>query len=192
LPGSRAGAYADGVRLARVVRALGRSRADARALLSVAPALEAARFAAALRGDGWDVRAGDDPMPFVASSGATTIVAWTGPLGTLLRASRLVIGQAGTANEAAAACGVPIVVLDDAAAGAGTWYRMRQRRLLGDALEVVDADPQRAAETVAALLDDQAALLRMSESGRERMGGPGGARAIARRALELATERAAA
>jgi hypothetical protein len=60
---------------------------------------------------------------------------------------------------------------------------MRQRRLLGEALTLVPPSPPEAAERIAALLDDPAALARMRSAGPERMGRPGGARAIAAAAL---------
>ncbi len=175
LPGSRDEAYADGVKLARVVRALGQ-RAPVDALFSVAPRLDAERFAAALEGDGWSV-ARDGTYAFEARAGGARLAAWRGEIGPLLRASHLVLGQAGTANEAAAACGLPIVVL--AGDGPEPWYRMRQRRLLGDAVAIVPEDPAAAAAAVGALLGDEARRARMGAAGRARMGGPGGAAAIA-------------
>ncbi|HEY0797609.1 MAG TPA: lipid-A-disaccharide synthase-related protein [Candidatus Baltobacteraceae bacterium] len=176
LPGSREPAYEDGVALGRVVRASG-----ARALFSIAPGLDEAAFARLLTGDGWAVTAGDAPTPLRAHdpSGAE-LIAWRGSLGALLRAVRLVIGQAGTANEAAAACGVPVLALQTRSGG---WYRMRQQRLLGDAIALIPAQPQAAAAQVHALLGDPARLSRMSAAGRERMGPPGGAHAIAEAAL---------
>jgi hypothetical protein len=62
---------------------------------------------------------------------------------------------------------------------------MRQRRLLGDALAIVPPDPQRAAAAIAALLADDALLERMRAAGPARMGGRGGAEAIAKAVLEL-------
>jgi len=184
LPGSRETAYADGVRLARVVRALGRLRPGPGALLSVAPALDAERFERELVADGWERC--EAPFPaggaFAVRAGAARLVGWTGNLGTLLRASVLVLGQAGTANEQAAALGVPVVALGESLPQ--DWYRMRQRRLLGDALLLVPAAPGSAAPAVAALLEDPERLARMGAAGRERMGPPGGAAAVARAILD--------
>jgi uncharacterized protein (TIGR03492 family) len=185
LPGSREPAYTDGVRLARLVNALGERRpADANALFSIASTLDPARFAGALAADGWQVEPQADA--FEARRGAARLVGWRGPLGPLLRASRLAIGQAGTANEQAAAYGLPVVALaaEDAARADG-WYRMRQRRLLGDALMLAPADPAAAAGEVAALLGDPARQAVMAAAGRQRMGPPGGSRAIAGAILEL-------
>jgi uncharacterized protein (TIGR03492 family) len=189
LPGSREDAYDDGLRLARVIRALGKRRAGTAALLSVAPTLDAARFAHALVDDGWIAAERDDMRPGIAfdlRDGETRLAGWAGDLGALLAASTVTIGQAGTANEQAAAFGVPVVALDRTARGGrggADWYRMRQRRLLGDALLLVPARPEDAAAALGALLDDPERLRAMSAAGRARMGAPGGAEAIARAVL---------
>jgi uncharacterized protein (TIGR03492 family) len=194
LPGSRASAYLDAVRLCSVVRALGERLGPTEAMLSIAPSLHAERFASALAADGWVVEpvAADDPIAFRARAGGAILIGWRGPLGTLIGAAKLVLGQAGTANEQAAAAGVPVVALDadrpPAIRSPGDeWYRMRQRRLLGDALAIVPGSPGLAADAIAALLADTARLERMRDAGRSRMGPRGGSRAIARSIIELAS-----
>jgi hypothetical protein len=166
LPGSREAAYADAAALAGVARrVIARVPASAVAL-SIAPGLDPVRFAATLA---------EDPP----------ITGWRGELGALIADATIVMGQAGTANEAAAAHGVPVVALDRGEARSSAWYRMRQTRLLGDALALVPGDPELAADAVVALLGDAPRRARMGAAGRERMGGPGGARAIARAIAEL-------
>jgi uncharacterized protein (TIGR03492 family) len=184
-PGSRAEAYEDGVRLARVVRELALVRPPVSAIFSIAPTLDAACFAQALAGDGWTIAPGSGDRPFTAAAPGAQLIAWSGPLGELLRASTAVLGQAGTANEQAAAFGVPVVALAGAA-DREDWYRMRQRRLLGEALVIVPSDPRRAAQALDALLRDDAALERMRLAGPRRLGGTGGAAAVARAVLDLA------
>jgi uncharacterized protein (TIGR03492 family) len=174
LPGSRKQAYEDGVRLAQVIRAM-----PAQALFSIAPGLDAQAYEKLLAADGWRiVRTPSDPTsPFEArDANGAYLLAWRGTLGSLLRASRLILGQAGTANEAAAACGVPIVALET---DGGGWYRMRQQRLLGDALAIVPAQASVAAQALQGLLNDGERLERMGAAGQERMGKPGGARVVA-------------
>jgi len=166
LPGSRERAYADALRIADVVAALRARGMRPDAVLSVAPNLEESRFAPAL------------------ARGA--LRAWTGPLGALLHGATLVVGQSGTANEAAAAEGIPIVALELHDAPRDAWYRKRQVALLGDALLVVPGEPDAAADRIAALLGDDVRRAHMGAVGRDRMGGPGGARAIARAVAELA------
>ncbi len=160
LPGSRQLAYADALRLTAIARRVMRRRSDAVAVLSIAPGLDAARFAPAL--------AGDPP-----------IRSWQHDVGALFAGATIALGQAGTANEAAAACGVPIVAFEFAGAPKSAWYRMRQARLLGEALAIVPGEPEHAADAILGLLADAPRRARMAEVGRERMGPAGGALAIA-------------
>jgi uncharacterized protein (TIGR03492 family) len=176
LPGSRSDAYGNAVRLARVVRALG-GREPACGMLSIAPTLDAAAFARELAADGWTIEAGSAEPAFVARANGTIVVGSGSNLGTLLARASIVVGQAGTANEQAAARGIPVVALDDPAQSG--WYRMRQRRLLGDAIAIVPGDPEAAAAAIAALLADPSRMAAMARAGRERMGPPGGSAAIA-------------
>lgn len=189
-PGSRAGAYDEARTLVRAVLPVLRARPKAGAMMSLAPGLDAERFARVLADGGCAIRFGDERLPFAILEGDRELVrAWRGPIGPLLSRATLVVGQAGTANEAAAAAGVPVVALDDGNR-ASPWYRRRQRGLLGDALDVVPADPQPAAAAIGALLDDARRRARMGAIGRERMGAAGGARAIAQRILDVAESRA--
>jgi uncharacterized protein (TIGR03492 family) len=200
LPGSRENAYADGVQLARVVRAMPERGPDFGGLLSIAPTLDPDRFARALGADGWRIAppsSGGPGVAFeaeadadVAGQGKPRLVGWSGGLATVLASSVAVLGQAGTGNEQAAAAGVPVVALDRKARfgprrRGGDWYRMRQRRLLGEALLLVPQEPAQAAAEIAGLLADPERLRRMGEAGRRRMGPPGGAAAIARAILEV-------
>jgi hypothetical protein len=168
LPGSRAQAYEDAIRLADIARRVIGRVPGAGAIMSIAPGLEAARFAPAL--------AGEPP-----------IGAWRDDLGALFAQATIALGQAGTANEAAAACGVPVVALAFDEKRKPAWYRMRQARLLGAALAVVPGDPERAADAIVALLADGVRRARMAQVGRERMGEPGGAAAIAQAIAALVT-----
>jgi hypothetical protein len=168
LPGSRERAYADAETIAAVAQRVLDRVPGACAALSIAPTLEAERFA-----------------PLLARHPA--IAAWPGAIGGLLAGATLAIGQAGTANEAAAGGGVPVVALELPGDRRSGWYRMRQERLLGEALAIVPGDPDAAAAAVVAVLGDPARLARMAETGRQRMGGAGAAAAIARAVVDLAS-----
>jgi hypothetical protein len=166
LPGSRERAYADALEIAAVVAELRARGAQPDAVLSVAPNLSEELFRPALERGG--------------------LRAWTGPLGALLHGATLAIGQSGTANEAAAAEGLPVVALELKNAPREAWYRKRQMGLLGDALLVVPGGAAQAADAIAALLADDVRRARMGAVGRDRMGGPGGARAIGQAVAALA------
>lgn len=156
------------------------------AALSIAPGLDPQVFARLARDDGWIVAmpAETRTMPFALLDGSREIVrAWRGPIGSMFDRASLAIGQAGTANEAAAAAGVPVVAFERGRDRKNAWYRKRQSGLLGDALAVFDGDG--AVAGVRDLLRDPARRARMGAIGRERMGPPGGARRVAARAAAI-------
>jgi uncharacterized protein (TIGR03492 family) len=181
-PGSRASAYPDAVNLAAVARRVLHARRDHSAVLSVAPTLDVERIMQLLIKDGWEIEKNDPLFAFRAHSGVATIHGCTGELAPLLRIATLVVGQAGTGNEAAAAAGVPVVALS--ASKRIGWYRMRQGRLLGEALRVVNQDPTLASRAILEVLDSAELREHMATVGRERMGPPGGVAAIATRLRE--------
>lgn len=181
-PGSRESAYDDGAFLLEVLRGCANEEATIGAAFSVAPLLDARRFAREVRELGFDIDESDDErMPFSVRIGERTIArAWRGAIGPLLSRVQLVIGQAGTANEAAAAAGVAVIAFERGGDKKTAWYRMRQHGLLGDALAVLPGAVEPGARGVLDLLHDDARRARMGAVGRERMGAPGGTRAIAK------------
>lgn len=189
-PGSRPTAYRDAVFLCGIVRELSRSREFLGANLSVSSSLDPQTFARELARDGWSVRVAgrESRVPFTLYDDARAIVsAWSGALGAMLPRARIVLGQAGTANEAASAAGVPVVAFVPPGEKKMSWYRMRQARLLGEGLLVVHGGKTEAVAAVGALLDDEPRRTCMGVAGRARMGGAGGARAIAQRIAAVAS-----
>lgn len=175
-PGSRESAYANARFLLDLTLRVHALRPGVRAVLSVAPGLDPVRFAAELRRDGARVVTGEDPLePFSVRAGEAEIVrAWGGEIGAVIDRAALVLGLAGTANEAAAAAGVPVVAFEG-----GGWYRSRQAALLGGALRVLPRDAESGARRIVALLDDAEERATMGRTGRERLGAPGAAARIA-------------
>ena len=164
------------------------------ALVSIAPSVEAAAVRAAIRSAGVDLTPPAPGVGVIASGQRDNleITLVRGAFGDMIAAAAIVLGQAGTANEQAAGCGKPVI----AAAQPGEapekmqWYRMRQKRLLGDALLVLPPQPQLFAAEVVRLVDDPQRVAHMADTGRRRMGSPGGAQAVAHKALSLATGKA--
>jgi uncharacterized protein (TIGR03492 family) len=187
-PGSRESAYEDAQFLLRILAALALRRSTIGAVLSIAPGLDAECFAEGARGQGWHVEGSTrHSIPFVLlRDGRELVRAWRGPLGPPLKHAVLVLGQAGTANEAAAAAGVPVVAFARERDRKSRWYRERQRGLLDGALAVVNGGFDTAVAEVAEILDDAQRRRRMGAIGRARMGPPGGARRIAERIVALA------
>ena len=112
------------------------------AVLSIARGLDADRFAADARraGLGRAIDRRRRSIPFVLPRRRDIVRAWRGELGPLLQRVALVLGQAGTANEAAAAAGVPVVAFERDRDRKARLVSRRQRGLLGDALAVFPGD----------------------------------------------------
>jgi uncharacterized protein (TIGR03492 family) len=107
-----------------------------------------------------------------------------GRFGDVLAASTVVLGMSGTGNEQAAGLGVPVV----APIGSGPQFTRRfaldQRRLLGEAVWVVEGVTE-AAQAVRTLLKNEKRRLAMGRVGQERMGLPGGTARMAERIMTL-------
>jgi uncharacterized protein (TIGR03492 family) len=188
-PGSRESAYQDAAFLVDVTCELAAGAPALGSALSIARGLDAARFAESIRKHGREVRVTRDPsIPFIVSSGGREVVrAWRGEIGPLLARAALLLGQAGTANEAAAAAGVPVIAFEQDRDRKARWYRQRQRGLLGGAMAVLPGDVVQAAGGVREILADETRRQAMSEAGRARMGAPGGAGRIAECIAALAS-----
>jgi uncharacterized protein (TIGR03492 family) len=186
-PGSRVSAYDDAAFLLQVLREIAGARPEVGAVLSIARGLDAGRFAADAQRAGWHVsRESGDCIPFsLRLQGRTVVRAWTGSPASLLEGAALVLGQAGTANEGAAAAGVPVVAFARDRGTKTPWYRRRQQGLLGDALAVITGSAAEAARDVCDILNDPARRRQMSETGRARLGAGGAARRIADRIASL-------
>jgi uncharacterized protein (TIGR03492 family) len=193
LPGSRADAPANAAAAVRrlvLVSGLLAPR-PVQALISAAPGVAAGALLAACASAGATLAPTGNESGVVArgKAGSLEVTLIAGEFGDLLADCDIVLGQAGTANEQAAGLGLPVIASspmgDPASVG---WYRMRQQRLLGDALLVLPDDDRRFADDFVALLRDPDRMRAMGEVGRSRMGGPGGANAVAEAVLALASQ----
>ena len=203
LPGSRSdapeNAAAAARRLSKIAALFQRRGRSVQAYVSLAPTVALRDLLAGLRRGGIVASATGAETGVVAlgagsglQSAALSAAVVLGGFGDLLRASEIVLGQAGTGNEQAVGLGKPVVSAADSRPGLPNrvgWYRMRQQRLLGDALLVLPAaDDDAFASGVVRLLDDQRRMDEMARTGRERMGGSGGAAAVAKAALAVAAK----
>lgn len=195
LPGSRADAprafRSMLERLAAIADVLNRRAKRIQAFVSIAPSVQTVDIVGTVRDAGsdvWESASANAAVVARAHSPGLEIVFVRGEFGDLLDAVQIVLGQAGTANEQAAGAGKPVVAALEPHERPNrmSWYRMRQKRLLGDALLVLPAQPQAFASGVIALLDDPLALAHMADVGRARMGNAGGAAAVATAALSIA------
>ncbi|MDD4518145.1 MAG: lipid-A-disaccharide synthase-related protein [Limnochordia bacterium] len=115
------------------------------------------------------------------------VVFLKGCFGGLLRACDLVIGLAGTANEQAAGLGKPVITFPGKGVQFTRKFALAQKKLLGDAVSLVDPSPISVAKQVEAILDDPNTYRRMATCGKKRMGSPGGAQRIAQYIREVSS-----
>ena len=194
LPGSRADAPAAAAeqveRLGAIAARMASRSRPVQAFLSIAPSVAVAAVRDAIRRVGVELTEPTTDIGVIASGRRENLelALVRGAFGDMIAAADIVLGQAGTANEQAAGCGKPVI----AAAQPGEapdkmrWYRMRQKRLLGDALLVLPPQPQVFAAEVERLIDDPQRIQHMADTGRRRMGSPGGASAVAQKTLSIA------
>jgi len=193
LPGSRSDAPQNTRAAARrLLRMSALSGKPVQAFLALAPAADVTAIIGVLKAEGFEVTVYRHVRGVIAIAlrDAVEIGLVRSGLAASLDAADVVLGQAGTGNEQAAGLGKPVI----AAAAPGEspqsvgWYRMRQQKLLGEALVVFQGDDDTFARDVLALLADRDRVAAMGAAGRERMGAPGASDAIAQAVLEVAKE----
>lgn len=112
--------------------------------------------------------------------------AWVfrGTFSAILHRSRLALATAGTATEQAAGLGVPAVAFPTPGPQFTRAFASRQKRLLGEALHLTEAQPDQVAAAAQRLLQNEDLYARASLAGRERIGPPGGIQGAARHIRE--------
>lgn len=179
-PGSRRGAYTEMPRLLEVYRRVFNAGLKVRALVALADSIEPERLAASCPGWSYEALAPSGLVGHLRFEGLPPVGLVRRGLGDVLAASSVALGQAGTANEQAAGMGLPVVAYAPEGATRLGWYRGRQKGLLGDAVAVVEDDPDRVALEVIRLFEDDSERSRRAAIGRQRMGPPGASERIAR------------
>ncbi|MEP7384050.1 MAG: lipid-A-disaccharide synthase-related protein [Gemmatimonadota bacterium] len=109
-----------------------------------------------------------------------------GGFGDVLPRARVAIALAGTANEQAVGVGTPIVTFATNGAQGEAYLRMKMPYFGTSAIRVAP-EATAVANAVVRLIRDDVLHARMQRAGRERMGRPGGARAIAGEVLSAVT-----
>lgn len=190
LPGSRTDAYVNLVDILKIAALLPERTAM---LLSVAPSLDVAEVGRVAAENGWQAVAAvadetaDAPegvaLGLVRDGRVMRVV--QGHFGDVLARADIVVGLAGTGNEQAAGLGKPVVTFP----GRGMQFTRRfaetQKRLLGDAVSLLERDHQRVADEVVRILGDETTYGEMARVGKERLGAPGAAERMAHHILTL-------
>ncbi|MDQ7824783.1 MAG: lipid-A-disaccharide synthase-related protein [Candidatus Eremiobacteraeota bacterium] len=190
LPGSRAEAYGDiAVILEAVEELYTICEGKVAFLMGAALSTPLEEFSRKIAPMGWRFREGQSfpsgSMDYFDKE-PVSIAVVRGMFGDVLKCSTVLIGQAGTGNEQAVGLGKPVVTFDSQGRQELGWYRKRQKGLLGDSIAVVAKEKGAIAAEVSAILSIPERYRSMAAIGYERMGPPGGARAMALSLLEHA------
>jgi len=183
LPGSRADAPENFLLQVEALTAIAQSQAvPLRAFVGLPTTLSPNDFFNKLKN--WDGAISEKPQKGLigqAVQGNLLLLFTQDCLGDILRASSIVLGQAGTANEQAAGMGKPIVAFDFDGYRDGnlSWYRWRQKKLLEEALLVTIPRPDFLAQMVIEILNNRKLYDAMSDEGKKRMGSSGACQKIA-------------
>lgn len=183
LPGSRGDAYQNARAIFEALRDL--EGEGFTFLLALADGLEPAAMAEVT---GWTFTKSDTSTEGVVGSfakGSTRVLCVRGRFGDVLNTADVVIGLSGTGNEQAAGMGKPVIAFAGDGVQFTKGFAADQKRLLGDALSLVDGEPWAVAAEVARIASDREAYARMAACGRERMGGPGAVKRITAEILRL-------
>jgi len=97
----------------------------------------------------------------------------------VLARSQVIVGLSGTGNEQAAGCGKPVVAFPGRGEQYSKRYGCAQEQLLGEALTLVERNPEKIAKKIEAILTKPFLYQTMARTGRERMGNPGASAKIA-------------
>jgi uncharacterized protein (TIGR03492 family) len=133
--------------------------------------------------NGWQVQA--NQLTFPLAAGTVIINCASDAFADILQQASLVIGMTGTAIEQAVGLGKPVITLPGVGPAFTYRFAEAQMRLLGPSIQVIGDRPfdaeilRQAAQQVRATLADASYLQICQQNGIERMGKPGGSRAIA-------------
>jgi len=120
-----------------------------------------------------------DEQTAVAKQGETRVWLLRGVFSAILHVGKVAIGTAGTANEQAAGMGIPVVAFPTLGPQYIASNALRQTRLLGKALCLVEADPGIIAKAAGQYLNDSQIRQEAQRDGLERIGSRGALPTIA-------------
>jgi uncharacterized protein (TIGR03492 family) len=115
----------------------------------------------------------------VAVKGETRVILLRHAFVACLQQARVVLGTAGTANEQATGLGIPVISFPTHGPQFTELFARAQKRLLGDAVMLEQAEPTRLANAVRQANENQSLRDAAVKAGLERIGKSGAAKKIA-------------
>ena len=162
LPGSRGRAYRD---LSFVLAALEKiaQKRPVSAVMVLAPSISSEKIVQIAMGWTYDGES--------LTRENITVRLFTGDVTQVAAGAELLLGLAGTANQVCAGMGIPVLSIQEKG-------KYVQKKLLGDAELLVEPNADAISAAALRLLDDPRELERMSEAGKNRLGGAGALDAV--------------
>ena len=156
LPGSRLRACKD-VKLLLDAAEIMSAKGENNFRMVLAPTLPTEEFFTACEGYGWK------KFPDALTKNGIKIFLTSEPIARAAAGVKILVGLGGTANQLCAGLGIPVISIDEKG-------KRVQKKLLGDAEILTDANAQALAENALKVLSDAKLYDFMSKAGRERMG----------------------
>lgn len=178
LPGSREEAFLNLHTILPVLKILQERGVELVPVMALAPSLSLEELERRLPTH-WKLssKRGEGVCGVIEREGVELFITTTG-FGDLLERATLFLGLAGTANEQAVGMGKVVVAFVGEGPQFNPSFVKAQRRLLGEALSVVEREPSIIAEEIERLFLEERERRERGKVGRERMGPPGGATKI--------------
>lgn len=185
LPGSRAEAFLNLETILPALTILKERGSSLTPILALAPSLSLEELGRRLPSP-WQLSLKEeDGVSGILEGGEAEVSVTTTGFGDLLERSALFLGLSGTANEQAAGKGKVVVAFPGEGPQFGEAFVKAQKRLLGEALSVVERDPLAIATEIERLSFAHRERRERGEIGKERMGPPGGSKKIAQAIYEM-------
>lgn len=175
LPGSRAEAYKNLIKILKVVELV---REKVTFACALPESLEIGKIIKLIRENGWVY---DDGK---VKKDQKEVILVKNKFADVISQSEIIIGLAGTANEQAAGIGKPVISFTGYGPQTTSGRMKDQARLLGGAVKFISDFPEAVVSEISYLLKNPAERLKRGKIGSLRMGPSGGARKIAQLIIE--------
>ena len=162
LPGSRGRAYRDLSLVLAALENIAQKRAVS-AVMVLAPSISAEKIVQIAEGWKYDGES--------LARENITVRLFSGDVTQVAAGAELLLGLAGTANQVCAGMGIPVLSIQEKG-------KFVQKKLLGDAEILVEPKADAISAAALRLLDNPRELERMSEAGKNRLGGAGALDAV--------------
>ncbi len=192
LPGSREEAYENLLYFLKIIKKLEKYDQKLEFITAMAGNLKCDRLKTKLQDTDWswahpssEEKESGIYLLLKSPSGKSVVKIIYHHFGDVLQQADIFLGQAGTANEQAAGMGKPVIIFPGKGAQFTAKFAKAQKSLLGDSVLMTDRDSDQIAASVMEILDNNDLYHKMSQTGKKRMGSPGGTERLAEVVVDM-------